>query len=227
MYKNIALLVFFVFCFSSFSVSYAKKKDDEKAAYERAQREASEAFQELDKEKLDIFNDPKTEAKGTNDAYDSFKMNEEAVDTSEKAVEDKPNPHKTEEKKRPVLCDIDYEMIDGLPSWIINPSMDGYPVSAIGLGIYGAGGLAGQKRAARIQAQGEIAKMLNVQIDNELNIEKTSHKSAIEDKSNTNMESYSRQRSASVLDNIEELKCWVDPSNNDYYILLGISSDRL
>lgn len=210
----------FVFFLSSFSVAYAGKKENEKEAYERSHREAAEAFQELDKENLDIFNSPKIETNGANIAFDSFKKNGSVV-------EEKPNPHAVEAKKRPIFCDINYEMVDGLPSWIINPSLEGYPVTAIGLGIYGAGGLAGQKRAARIQAQGEIAKMLNVQIDNELNIEKSSYTGANEDNSKTDMKSSSRQRSASILGDIEELKCWIDPANNDYYILLGISAAKL
>lgn len=222
-----------------------KEKKAEKE-YQRSNKEADKGFQELDNE-TDKLNNEKNNAPTSDGNNYSGVMNMEPAyptsnDVNSETVSDqgiigpkpiaedvieKQNPRVSVDKKRPVICGSDYPLINALPNWVVSPSEDGYPVTAVGLGIYGSGGISGQKRAARIQAEGEISKMLNVKIDNELNLNKSVHVSASEEKVTSDMTTSSRQRASEVLNYIEELKCWVDPNNNDYYVLVGVPYDKV
>lgn len=164
-----------------------------------------------------------------NGTIDNKIFSERASDngTADNFTVEKSNPRGVGEKKHPIACRSDYSMVNGLPDWVVNPKAEGYPLTAVGLGIYGEGGLSGQMRAARIQAQGELAKMIKVKVDNELNVEKMVEVSSAEDKADTKISSESRQRASEILEGVEELRCWIDPSNNDYYVLVGIAGDKL
>lgn len=253
---NVVMLVCSVMVFSGFSSADAwfwnKEKKAEKE-YQRANKEADKAFNELDNEteKLDneknnapVNNDNKSDNHSSvidiEPAYPTSNSGEQIQNSSvsdnmsmapalpsEGNVVEKQSPRANIDKKRPVVCGNDYPLINGLPNWVISPSEDGYPITAVGLGIYGSGGISGQKRAARIQAEGEIAKILNIKIDNELNIEKNVHVNGGEEKVLSDMTTSSRQRASEILHNAEELKCWVDPTNSDYYVLLGIPYDKM
>lgn len=241
--------------FSSAEAWFWNKEKKAEKEYQRSNNEADKAFKELDNEteklnnekndapvneKDDNQNDGRSSVMNVEPAYPTTNNGETPDNGSisdnvsispvlppEGNVIEKQSPRADIDKKRPVMCGDDYPLINGLPNWVISPSEDGYAVTAVGLGIYGNGGISGQKRAARIQAEGEISKILNVKIENELNIEKTVHVNGDEEKVSSDMQTSSRQRASEILHNAEELKCWVDPTNNDYYVLLGIPYDKM
>ena len=201
-------------------------------SYNKAHIEAEKAFKELDKEIENLDNgskkDDSNNGNNLNNSGSIQTRSQPLSDDNSIIIQEKPRPKVVENKRRPLLCDDELSSKSALPDWVLTPHVNGYPLVAVGVGMYGAGGISGQKRAARVQAQGEISKMLNVYIENELNImQKTAARNDEVISYNSDMQSASRQRSAAKLDTVVELRCWIDPETSDYYLLVGIPASDL
>ena len=114
-----------------------------------------------------------------------------------------------------------YPVVDGYPVWVKTPSVCGYSVTAVGAAAF-HGDAYQQKRAAMMQAQAEIAKIINVKIDNEITSKRYSYNLHGEHSDFNEVKSYSRQRSSELLNSLIEVDQWINPENGDYYILLAV-----
>lgn len=135
-------------------------------------------------------------------------------------TEEKPSPARAGEKKLPGTGTV-YPVINGYPVWVTDPAVQGYAYTAVGSAASGSGGLPGQKRAARIQAMGELSRMIKVKVDNELSSLTVSSGS----QARSELKTYSRQRSEGLLNSVRELDSWINPENGDFYLLLGIEGE--
>lgn len=106
-----------------------------------------------------------------------------------------------------------------LPEWVLNPSVEGFNLCAVGSATGDNKAL--QKKIARINAMAELSKMQEVKVNNKLDIEKntTTYNNNILD-SSKNISSKSRQFSNSVIDDAEEAADYYDEIEGVYYILL-------
>lgn len=123
------------------------------------------------------------------------------------------------EKKRQQVV-TKYPIVDGYPVWIKNPNIEGYKYTGIGF-AKSTENISHQKRTARLQGIGDLSKTIQIEINNEISTTKV-----VDSKGNviSDTETYSRQKSNSLIEKVEEIDAWID-SNGDYYILLGIKGN--
>lgn len=204
-------------CLSIFLFSACSSKSGDIKSVDKSIRDidsnykAEEAFKELDNEKSD-----------SSIAFDELLTESTCIKDCEEieVVKDKSNPVAVTEKARP-SSKTNSPIIDEVPEWVINPNAYGYDFVAVGFANGNVEEVSSQKRIARIQGMGELSRIIKIQIDNEiLKMDLSVNGEAISD-----IKTYSRQRSDSLLSSVEEIDNWIDPKTGDYYLLLGIKGE--
>ena len=68
----------------------------------------------------------------------------------------------------------------------------------------------------------EISRIIKLQIDNEI-----STLTVVDNSGNVvkDVDTYSRQKSDSLLKSVKEIDSWTDPATGDYYLFLGIEGE--
>ena len=101
-----------------------------------------------------------------------------------------------------------------VPSWFLNPNLEGY-IGAVGSAPRQKNGSTEmQKRIALIQAKANIAKQIEVYIENELKTQKECSSEQCKSSINTS----STHQSGQMIRNVIQKEEWTDPETGTLYI---------
>ncbi len=210
MLKNI----FIIFCVVYLSACASTTAPQKVAAdNSRTIELADKAFEELDS--------------GNTEVVDNVTLPNEELEVEEpQEIEEKAKPSSlsVEDKKRPdVIGKTKYPIVNGYPIWVITPEkVTGYKYVAVGNAAKNNQGTIAQKRIATTVARAELSRMVSVQVDNEIKSERTIHTINGNEQMLTQLDTYSRQRSSMIMQNVEEVDIWVKDDTGELYILLGL-----
>ena len=116
-----------------------------------------------------------------------------------------------------------------LPAWIIdpyditeNPEVTSFKYCAVG-SAPDSGNPSNQRRIARINAQTEISKNMELEIEDKLKVQRNVNEKNKEVKENeSSLSTETRQRSNAIITNYKEINSYMDEANKIYYIRLCI-----
>ncbi|ADD67982.1 hypothetical protein Dacet_1210 [Denitrovibrio acetiphilus DSM 12809] len=127
-------------------------------------------------------------------------------------------PKKQPGKVGSLMPETKYPMRDGFPEWFYTPVYDGY-IGAVGIAPkQRSNSLSAQKRVARVQAQKNLAKQIEVLINSDLNVESLSSGTATVESYRQKVTSMTREQADQFLNGFKVMDEWVDPKTDDYYI---------
>lgn len=113
-----------------------------------------------------------------------------------------------------------YPLKNGYPEWFYSPTYDGY-IGAVGIAPkQPRGGMAQQKRLAKIQAQSGLAKQIEVLVNTELNLESTNVDRATVKYYQQKLSTLTKESADQYLSNYKVMDEWVDDRTGEYYLWL-------
>ncbi|MBQ3034073.1 MAG: LPP20 family lipoprotein [Deferribacterales bacterium] len=188
--------------------------------YNRSVALSEEAFKELDREVSGSEAPVKKESQVKEEQSVVNKADNKAH-IQEEVITEKSSPASVGEKKRP-NSNTKYPIENGYPVWVLNPYADGYSIVAVGSAKNNGSGISAMKRTARLNGMSEISRIIKLQIDNEI-----STLTVVDNSGNVvkDVDTYSRQKSDSLLKSVKEIDSWTDPATGDYYLFLGIEGE--
>lgn len=111
-----------------------------------------------------------------------------------------------------------YPMKDGYPVWFYTPVYDGY-VGAVGIAPkQPRGGISAQKRVARMQAQKNLAKQIEVLVKSEVNVETTAADYSTVEYYREKVTSLTKEQADQFLSGFKVMDEWVDEKTGEYYM---------
>jgi len=111
-----------------------------------------------------------------------------------------------------------YPLKDGFPVWFFTPVYDGY-IGAVGIAPKQVrGGFTAQKRVARMQAQKNLAKQINVLVKSELNVESLGVDSGTVQHYRQRVTSLTREQVDQYLSGFRVQDEWIDEKTDEYYM---------
>ncbi|PLX69879.1 MAG: hypothetical protein C0603_02800 [Denitrovibrio sp.] len=142
--------------------------------------------------------------------------------TKQKPVLDKPSammpPTKKPMKLGSLKPQTKYPLKGGFPVWFYTPVYDGY-IGAVGIAPkQPRGGFTAQKRVARMQAQKNLAKQINVLVKSEVRIESLGVDSATVQHYREKITSLTREQVDQYLTGFRVQDEWIDEKTSEYYM---------
>lgn len=111
-----------------------------------------------------------------------------------------------------------YPLKDGYPVWFFTPVYDGY-VGAVGIAPKQPNGsISAQKRVAKMQAQKNLAKQIEVLVKSEVNVETLGVDSATVKYYRQKVTSLTREQVDLYLSGFRVMDEWIDPKTDEYYM---------
>ncbi|MCD8554243.1 LPP20 family lipoprotein [Seleniivibrio sp.] len=111
-----------------------------------------------------------------------------------------------------------YPIKNGYPEWFYTPTYDGY-IGAVGIAPKQPnGGLAQQKRVARMNAQSGLAKQIDVLVKTELNLESTNVDRATVKYYEQKLSTLTKESADQYLSNYKVKDEWIDDRTGEYYV---------
>ena len=111
-----------------------------------------------------------------------------------------------------------YPLKSGFPVWFFTPVYDGY-IGAVGIAPKQArGGFTAQKRVARMQAQKNLAKQINVLVKSEVRVETLGVDSATVQHYRQKISSLTREQVDQYLIGFRVKDEWIDEKTKEYYM---------
>ncbi len=113
-----------------------------------------------------------------------------------------------------------YPIKNGYPEWFYSPTYDGY-IGAVGIAPkQPRGGMAQQKRLAKIQAQSSLAKQIEVLVNTELNLQTTNVDRSTVRYYQQKLSTLTKESTDQYLSNYKVMDEWVDDRTGEYYLWL-------
>lgn len=109
-----------------------------------------------------------------------------------------------------------YPIRNGYPEWFYTPVYDGY-IGAIGIAPKGKS-ITAQKRVARMQAQKNLAKQLNVLVFSEVSVESLGVDSATVQSYREKVSTLTKEQVDQYLQGFRVMDEWIDDNTGEYYI---------
>lgn len=199
-------------------------------SYERQNKNANEAFEELDREtgnKSPAEQELEKVEEEMKNKSNFRKKNEQEKWKAEAGINNYP------EKKRPYavekknLPDSEFPMKNGKPVWFFNPAYNGY-LGAVGVAKKSSvnGGLGAQKKLAKTVAQAELIKMIRVVVNTELKSERMQVSSDVYSHYHSKLSSLSVHSAEDVVKNAVVKDVWIDEQTGDLYLWLVMEKQR-
>ena len=111
-----------------------------------------------------------------------------------------------------------YPLQDGYPVWFFTPVYDGY-IGAVGIAPKQTrGGMSAQKRVARMQAQKNLAKQINVLVKSEVNVESLGVDSTTVQYYREKVTSLTKEQVDQYLTGFKVMDEWIDEKTDEYYM---------
>jgi len=111
-----------------------------------------------------------------------------------------------------------YPIRDGYPEWFYTPVYDGY-IGAIGIAPkQNNGSITAQKKVARMQAQKNLAKQINVLVKSEVNVETLGVDTATVKYYREKVTSLTREQVDQYLTGFKVQDEWIDDNTGEYYM---------
>lgn len=134
--------------------------------------------------------------------------------------QDKPQAVMPEKKKPSLLSSLKpqskYPMKDGFPVWFFTPVYDGY-IGAVGIAPKQKSYTA-QKRVARMQAQKNLAKQINVLVKSEVNVETLGVDTSTVQYYRQKVTSLTKEQVDQYLTGFKVQDEWIDEKSGEYYM---------
>jgi len=190
-------------------------------SYERQNKSANEAFEDLDREtggKSSTEQElEKVEEEMKRESNNKEKPEQESGRDMNRYPEKK-RPSAVEQKSLP---DSDYPMKNGKPVWFFNPTYNGY-LGAVGVAKKSSvnGGLGAQKKLAKTLAQAELIKMIRVVVNTESKSEHIQISSDVYSHYRSKFSSLSVHNAEGVVENAVVKDVWIDEQTGDLYLWL-------
>jgi len=113
-----------------------------------------------------------------------------------------------------------YPIKNGYPEWFYSPTYDGY-IGAVGIAPkQSRGGLAQQKRIAKIQAQNSLAKQIEVLVNTELTLQATNVDRSTVKYYQQKLSTLTKESTDQYLSNYKVMDEWIDDRTGEYYLWL-------
>lgn len=114
-----------------------------------------------------------------------------------------------------------YPMKNGFPVWFFTPVYDGY-IGAVGIAPKGRS-ITAQKRVAKIQAQKNLAKQIEVLVNTEVKVESLGVDTATVQYYRQKVTSLTKERVDQFLKGFRVQDEWIDEKTGEYYIWMILS----
>lgn len=116
-----------------------------------------------------------------------------------------------------------YPMKNGFPVWFTTPVYDGY-IGAVGIAPkQSRGGFTAQKRVARMQAQKNLAKQIEVLVKSEVNVETLGVDTETVQYYRQKITSLTREQVDQYLTGFKVMDEWIDEKTGEYYMWMVIN----
>jgi len=116
-----------------------------------------------------------------------------------------------------------YPIKNGFPVWFFTPVYDGY-IGAVGIAPKQArGGFSAQKRVARMQAQKNLAKQINVLVNSEVNVETLGVDSSTVKYYRQKVTSLTKEQVDQYLTGFKTMDEWIDENSGEYYMWMVLN----
>jgi len=116
-----------------------------------------------------------------------------------------------------------YPMKNGYPEWFYTPVYDGY-IGAVGIAKkQPSGGMAAQKRVARMMAQKELAKQVEVLVTSELTLETLNVDRTTVKYYREKLTSLTKENTDQFLTDFKVQDEWLDERTGEYYLWMVLS----
>lgn len=113
-----------------------------------------------------------------------------------------------------------YPLKNGYPEWFYSPTYDGY-IGAVGIAPkQPRGGMAQQKKLAKLQAQSGLAKQIEVLVNTELNLEATNVDRTTVKYYQQKLSTLTKESADQYLSSYKVMDEWVDDRTGEYYLWL-------
>jgi len=194
--------------------------------YNVQNQRAQQAFEELDKETGGKSDTEKELEKMEGELREKAHPKSGVQKQSEPAVKGD-SANRYPEKKRPEsvneknIPDSDYPLKNGKPIWFYDATYGGY-LGAVGIARKSSvkGGFEAQKRLAKTLAQAELAKMINVLINTELETERTQISSDVYSYYKSKLTTLSVHNAEEIINDAVVKDVWVEEKTGDLYLWL-------
>jgi hypothetical protein len=136
------------------------------------------------------------------------------------AMKPKPKPAfpKSKSKLMSLKPKTKYSLKNGYPEWFYSSVYDGY-IGAVGIAKKQLrGGYSAQKRVARMQAQKNLAKQINVLVKSEVNVETLGVDTATVQYYRQKVTSLTREQVDQFLTGFKVMDEWYDDKNEELYL---------
>ncbi len=194
--------------------------------YNVQNQRAQQAFEELDRETGGKSDTEKELEKVEGELREKARPGSGVKNQSEPAAKgdsanrypEKERPENVDDKNIP---DSDYPLKNGKPVWFYDSTYGGY-LGAVGIARKSSvrGGFEAQKRLAKTLAQAELAKMINVLINTELETERIQISSDVYSHYKSKLTTLSVHSAEEIINDAVVNDVWVEEKTGDLYLWL-------